>query len=181
MSAAGRGCSVVAIDRRARANGLGHTVSNRLPTRALLGHRHHDEVCEQEPVRVQIPADNCRILMSSDDDDGAIGGDRRQRRAAPVEEHEVGSKADGDARSVSDVRGSDGSCEPSTAPPTANGRHPDESGGLEVIRCGMSPRSRERDERVDVGGTVTTSGSGGPPLPIATTTTRRSTARSRAT
>ena len=89
--------------------------------------------------------------MSSDDDDGAIGGDGRQRRAAPVEEHEVGSKADGDARSVSDVRGADRSCEPSTASPTANGRHTDESGGLEVIRCGMTPRSRERNERVDRG------------------------------
>ena len=40
-----------------------------------------------------------------------------------------------------------------------------------MVGCGVTARPRELDERLDVGGTVTTSGSGGPPRPMATTTT----------
>ena len=146
-----------------------------------IGHRHDDEIREEEPVRVQVARRDSRVLMSADHRDGAVGRDRRQRRPASVEDDDVGLRVR--PRRVRRQRRST-SRRHRRARRRSAGTRPSRPRRGQRSRDGRMPHdARLRESSTSdstVGATVTTSGSAGPPLPIATTTTRRSAASSRA-
>ena len=126
-------------DLNVPTGGCSDTLPDVLPLGTGLGHREDNEVGDQESVGVQVAGHDVWILMRARDHDGAIGVDRRKRRSAAVEHDEVGVERRGDTRALGDVRDRDRSGQAATSAPAADRRHPDERGGLEMVRRSVPP------------------------------------------
>ena len=148
---------------------------------AVLGHRDDDEVGEEGAIGIEVARRDGVVEMGADDEDAPVGRDRRDRRAAPVDHDQVRVELLGAPRAGEHVREADRTRETAAAAATADRRQPRQRGGLEMVGGGVPPGTGEREQIVTVGLTSTTSGSGGPPLPIATTTTWRPRETTRAT
>ena len=121
------------------------------------------------------------VVLGADDEHAAVDLDRRDRGAARVEDDDVRPARGGEPRALEHVRDEHLAGEPAARAAAADRRHAVDRGGLEVVG-GRVParRARARRGRRPTAADSTTSGSGGPPRPIATTTTSWSRASSRA-
>ena len=149
--------------------------------RVRLGHRDDHEIRDAGAVRVQVAGRHLDGLRGRRDEHAAVGLDRRKRGAAPVEEHELRVERGGDRRRPSST------FETATAParPPPQRRQPTVGTPATSAVSRWSDAawrpSRESSRSASTsGGTSTVSGSGGPPRPIATTTTRLDAASRRA-
>ena len=148
------------------------TRSRCAPARGRLGHRDDDEVRDKQAIRVEVAGGDGGILMRADDDDRPVGSNRRQCGATPVEDDEVGIErsATRAPSSTFDVATPPASPPPHRRQPTV--ATPTRAAVSRWSDAAWRPERESSTSASTVGGTVMTSGSGGPPLPIATTTTR---------
>ena len=133
----------------------------------------------QGAVGVEVAGRDAHVLMRADDEDAAVGGDGRQRRAAPVEEDQVGLERGRQPRrppSTFETATAPASPPPQRRQPTVG--TPATSAVSRWSEAAWRPAPRELEEVVDRRPHArSTSGSGGPPRPIATTTTAARRAR----
>ena len=83
------------------------------------------------------------------DENARRGRDRRNRSTAAVEDDDVGLERRGQASAFEDVRRERRAGHPASGPAATDRRNPSERSSLEMIRCSVSSRARERDEIVE--------------------------------
>ena len=127
-----------------------------------------DQVRDQPPVGVEVRGE---VVARTGDEDPPVGCDRRDRRTAAVEDDDLGTVLLGEAGPLEHVRDEGPAGEPAAGAAAADRRHARDGGDLEMVGGGVATRAREREQLVDPGGLATSSGVGGPPRPIVTTTT----------
>jgi hypothetical protein len=147
--------------------GDGHILDlrDRLEQRSARAPRHDDEIGDQDPVGVEVAGRNLDGLRCARHEHAGVDLDRRDRGAAAVEDDDVGRA----------LRASAAPCEHvrlhlalPRAPRRSDGSRssaPRQRRRLEVVGGRVAPGARELEQALDVGASLATSGSGGPPRP----------------
>ena len=142
--------------------------------RSVLRVRQHNEVGDENPVRIEVAGEQLEFGGRVGDENAAACGDRRHGGSAALEDDEVGSTLGSEPRARRDVRGRDRSGEPAARAPAADRVHARERRVLEVVGGRVVPFARQLQELVERRAGLGNAGSAGPPRPIATTSTLRS-------